>query len=576
MKKITRELGFNWKLNVVFFLIISGALIAAFLASYFTSTTRFEGFSENNAISINQQIALNFESYFEENRVLMGLLEEALDEPSNTPSDIQAVLTSYQFSNPNIQSITLFDAAGAIQYNDTPTKLFRNRSDRTFIDQSLTNPLLYITTPQPGFSFYYGDTDDTLLMSKAVTYVDAGETFEGVLAFEIKLSALEAILENVYPERGGHSLLIGPNETVILSTLSNCEDATCPSVQLVLDQVIGSGFESLEDRQYYVSIQTIPQTRFRLATFMNMDVLQTTNRTLFLVIFFIFLSALVVGSVTFNLVSKAITRPLTKLQNHMKNVNHRDHLYEEVSIQGQREIVELSHEYNRMIREIRTLLKNLEKEEDEKRKTELIALQTQINPHFLYNTLDSIVGLSEQNKPQDVIDMVVSLSRFFRISISKGQAIIPIQKELEHAENYLKIQKIRYAYQFDYHFDVDAAVHQYTTIKLILQPLIENAIYHGIDQDEKSLITIAAQVDDEFVHFYVTNTGYGITQSQIETIYLNIHEDRYESVGLKNVYQRLKLYYQTQIIFEFYSELDVSTTVHIGIPKQKVEASDET
>lgn len=576
MRKMTRDLGFNWKLNMVFFIITSGALIAAFLASYFTSTSRFEDFSESNAVSINQQIALNFESYFEEHRVLMGLLEESLDAPTNTASDIQALLTSYQFSNPNVQSITLFNASGNIAYNDTPSKLFRSRTDMAFFDQSTRNPLLYIVTPQTEDGFYYGDTDATLLMSKAITYEDSNETLNGVLAFEIKLAALMSILDNVYPDQGGHSLLIGPDETVILSTRDGCEDTDCPSVQLVLERVIGSDFETLEESRYYVSIQTISQTRFRLATFMNMDVLNATNQTLFLVIFLIFLATLVVGSFTFNLVSNAVTKPLVELQNHMKNLNHRDHLYEEVSITGQREIVELGQEYNRMIREIRTLLKNLENEENEKRKTELIALQTQINPHFLYNTLDSIVGLSEQNKPQDVIDMVVSLSRFFRISISKGQAIIPIEKELEHAQNYLKIQKIRYGYQFDYAFDIDESVKRYTTIKLILQPLIENAIYHGIDQNEKSLITIKATVDEEFVHFYVTNTGYGITQDQIETIYRNIHEDRYESVGLKNVYQRMKLYYQTQIVFEFYSELDVSTTVHIAIPKHEVEASDET
>lgn len=575
MKKIRRDMGFNWKLNVVFFTIISVALIAAFLASYFTTTGRFESVTENNAISINQQVTLNFEAYFEEHRVLMGLLSESIETESSSAADIQNILTSYQFSNPNVESITLFTPDGSIVKNDTPSRLYRNRSDVSFIGQSLDNPLLYIVTPQPDNSLYYGTTSDTILMSKAMYYYDGDVRQLGVLAFEIDLAALESILDSVYTIDGGHSLLIGPNETVILTTLSNCSATDCGSLDLVLDMVIGSGFETLDDSRYYVSIQTIAQTRFRLATFMNVDVLQTTNETLFLIIFLIFVSTLVVGLFVFNIVSKAMTKPLIRLQNHMKELNHRDHLYQEVAITGQKEIVELGNEYNRMIREIRTLLKNLEYEENEKRKTELIALQTQINPHFLYNTLDSIVGLSEQNKHEDVINMVISLSRFFRISISKGQPIIAIQKELEHAQNYLNIQKIRYGYQFDYRFDVNPEVHQYSTIKLILQPLIENAITHGIEQDEPGEITIKADLDDEFIHFYVTNTGYGLTDEQIATIYRNIHDDAYTSVGLKNVYQRLKLYYQTRIIFEFYSDIDVSTTVHIAIPKHPMRFDDE-
>jgi two-component system sensor histidine kinase YesM len=247
--------------------------------------------------------------------------------------------------------------------------------------------------------------------------------------------------------------------------------------------------------------------------------------------------------------------------------------YSPLKVEGQKEIIILSNAFNNMITEIRSLMERILREQKEKRKTEFIALQTQINPHFLYNTLDSIIYLSEKNLNEQVVEMIVALSKYFRISISKGKSIITVKEELEHARNYLLIQKIRYSSKFDYSFIIDENVNDVKAVKLILQPLIENAIYHGISSDDDGIIIIRAYQKEDLMVFEVENNGYGLTDSQIEGIYENMKSEiNNTSIGLKNVYQRIKLYYGEMADLEIISELDEKTIIKLTYPlKAKVK-----
>ena len=179
----------------------------------------------------------------------------------------------------------------------------------------------------------------------------------------------------------------------------------------------------------------------------------------------------------------------------------------------------LTHSFNEMIKETRDLMDRILFEQRSKRKTEFQALQNQINPHFLYNTLDSIVYLSENKMNEKVIEMVVALSKFFRISISRGKNIILLKEELEHARNYLLIQQIRYHEKFTYEFDIDEDVLDEEVVKLTLQPLIENAIQHGINTEYgKGKIIIRAFKKDDYLYLEVEDDGYGLLPEQIEEL----------------------------------------------------------
>ena len=271
-------------------------------------------------------------------------------------------------------------------------------------------------------------------------------------------------------------------------------------------------------------------------------------------------SALVAG-----LISLRVSHPINQLKTAMLNIEQGD-FSQPISVSGQIEIVTLTHSFNNMILKIQELMARLVSQQREKRKMELHILQNQINPHFLYNTLDSIVWLAEHERNKDVITTVVSLAHFFRISISKGESFIPIEDEIFHVENYLTIQNIRYVNKFTYTISIDERLNKIKVMKLILQPLVENAIYHGIG-DEEGHINIRGIMEKDFIVFHVINTGYGLTNEKIEQMYETMRGGTERpSIGIRNVYQRLKLYYGEKADMTISSIPDESTTISLYIP----------
>ena len=238
----------------------------------------------------------------------------------------------------------------------------------------------------------------------------------------------------------------------------------------------------------------------------------------------------------------------------------------------------ISSSFEHMAKTIQSLMERVHREEKELRKTELKALQAQINPHFLYNTLDSIQWMCEQGKTKDAAEMVRALARLFRISISRGRELITLREELQHAENYLIIQSYRYRSQFSYTIDASDELMDCLCNKITIQPLIENAIYHGIDRmvDEgKIKITVkpAADASDDIL-ITVSDNGIGMTKEQCGKI---LAKDRSDSggIGVKNVNDRLKIYFGEKYGLSIESELDVGTTVTVRIPKKDKEAQNE-
>ena len=240
------------------------------------------------------------------------------------------------------------------------------------------------------------------------------------------------------------------------------------------------------------------------------------------------------------------------------------------------ELNTLSRSFEHMSRRIAQLMDKVRSEETELRKTELKALQAQINPHFLYNTLDSIQWMCERGNTESASKMVGALAKLFRISISRGHELITIKDEMRHAENYLIIQSYRYRNQFTYTFDVDPEVEGYLCNKITVQPLIENAIYHGIDRliDEGEINISARTADDNQNDIIITveDNGVGMTDEQCRKI---LQKDRSDSggIGVKNVNDRLKIYFGAGYGLTIKSEPDVGTKVMVRIPKITEEAA---
>ena len=237
---------------------------------------------------------------------------------------------------------------------------------------------------------------------------------------------------------------------------------------------------------------------------------------------------------------------------------------------GVAELQALNESFSHMARKIQTLMEDVRREETALRKTELKALQAQINPHFLYNTLDSIQWMCEQGNTEDAVKMVGALARLFRISISRGKELIPISDEIKHAESYLIIQSFRYKNQFSYSFEVEPGLEKCLCNKITIQPLLENAIYHGIDRmvDEGEIkVTVRTAEDDENdIIIKVSDNGVGMTAEQCKKILRKEKSDS-QGIGVKNVNDRLAIYFGEKYGLSIESELDVGTTVTVRIPK---------
>ena len=269
------------------------------------------------------------------------------------------------------------------------------------------------------------------------------------------------------------------------------------------------------------------------------------------------------------ILSRMLSRPLRGLTSAMERFERDADHFSYRPVRGTREVRELSQSFGHMVLRIQQLMSTVRQEEINLRKTELKALQAQINPHFLYNTLDSIAWMCERGRNADAVNMVHALARLFRISISRGHELIPIAKEIEHAESYLQIQKYRYKNQFTYEFDVDPGCLDYYCNKITLQPIIENSINHGLDLlVEEGRIQVEVLQDGEDILFRVRDNGVGMSQEQVDAILEQDPEDR-TGIGIRNVNDRLRIYFGAPYGLRITSELDVGTCVEIRMPKVK-------
>lgn len=296
--------------------------------------------------------------------------------------------------------------------------------------------------------------------------------------------------------------------------------------------------------------------------------------TMSIVSILILLLVVLISFLSGSLFSYLFTNPVKKLSNAMRAFENNASGFVFEPIVGAVEVNRLSDSFEHLVVRIQQLMEEVKNEENTLRKTELKALQAQINPHFLYNTLDSISWMCEEGRNEDAVLMVNALAKLFRISISRGQEIIPIEKEVQHAECYLQIQKYRYTNQFDYEFDVDENCKEYLCNKITLQPMIENALYHGLNMIDEGFIKISIHEDGDDVIMSVEDNGVGMTEEQMSRLLENDKTDKH-GIGVKNVNDRIKIYFGDQYGITVKSELDEGTCVSIRIPKITEELKHE-
>lgn len=268
-----------------------------------------------------------------------------------------------------------------------------------------------------------------------------------------------------------------------------------------------------------------------------------------------------------SIISREITKPIRSLRDSMRKVQN-GQFDTHVEVITENEIGSLGRSFNLMTSEIQALMEQNVYEQKQKRKSELKALQAQINPHFLYNTLDSIIWMSEAGENDEVVEMTSALARLLRQSISNDQEEVELEKEIEYVKNYLTIQKMRYKDKLEFFIYVDPRVAHVPIIKLVLQPLVENAIYHGIKYKEtKGNLKIYARPVDGRVEIVVADDGIGMDEDVMEHIFdEHRKEQKRNGVGVPNVQKRLKLQYGSEYGIRYESVKGAGTKAVITIP----------
>ncbi len=396
--------------------------------------------------------------------------------------------------------------------------------------------------------------------------LETGDGKKHAVVLDVRFSQIANYVDEVGIGQHGYCFIMDKKGNIVYHPQQQLIYSGLKSEQTDILTRVGDG--TLVKKNVIYSIRSLDNCDWRIVGVSYIDELVTVKvRGAMQILLVMIAFVLVTVFLSSFLLTHMISHPIQSLVKAMKDFEADAEEFSYQPVHGSKEMIALSDSFGHMVGRIQDLMEKVRREEITLRKTELKALQAQINPHFLYNTLDAIGWMCEEERSKDAVEMVNALARLFRISISKGHELIPIGKEVEHARSYLMIQNFRYKNQFTYSFDIEEECLPYLCNKITLQPIIENAIYHGINRmvDEGEIrIRIYGEGDD--IVFSVSDNGVGMSKEQCGSILKSEPGDQ-TGIGIKNVNDRIKIYFGEEYGITIESEPDEGTCVSIRMPK---------
>lgn len=414
-------------------------------------------------------------------------------------------------------------------------------------------------------------------VSRYIEYADHGIMKSGVMYVQYYTDFMERIIDSYKNKMTDYCYLMDENRRLIFHPFMRLiqsglyEERTLEDIQECEDYLV----ETYEDNQWIIEKQQIGYTGWNIVIVNSLSNVHEENVNVYYITWLAFLLVGLILIFFDILLFRMITDPIYQLM-HTMNEFGKGNYQEKAKEAGIGELKSLSEHFNHMADKIQLQMDEILKNEREKQKMEKKLLQSQINPHFLYNTLDSIIWMIQSEEYAGAGQMVSLLAKFFRVSLSQGKDMIPLEKELEHATSYLAIQNIRFKDKFEFSVHADETLMKYLCPKLSVQPLLENAIYHGMEgMYEDGEITINVYEKENVIHIDVTDNGPGMSAEKVEYIMNNqvVSSKRGSGIGVRNVNERIKLIYGKEYGVSVVSELDEGTTATIMIPK--LEETDE-
>lgn len=399
----------------------------------------------------------------------------------------------------------------------------------------------------------------------------------GVLLVDLNFSAINDTLNNIDLSKRGYVFIVDDDGNIVYHPQQQLLYSNLKTE--MIDDVLKQGNGSFStDEGGQSRIYTIQDTGFgwKIVGVSYANELIGNKQKMQLSFIAAGIFCLIVGLLLAVFISRNLSRPIKQLQEHMKKVE-KGIFNIRVPIENPKEIAGLARTFNMMVVKIEELMSQVVMEQEFKRKSEMTALQAQINPHFLYNTLDSIIWMAEGKKTDEVVLMTSALARMFRSSISRGQELVSIQTEIDHITNYLTIQKMRYRDKLDFNIEVDPAILNYRTIKVLLQPLLENAIYHGIkNKMGTGTIHVTGGLAAGHIWLEVRDNGVGMDEQKLRAMLEPRRSDRdTKGVGVVNVHERIQLYFGKEYGLSYESCPDEGTAVTARIALIAADNGDE-
>lgn len=390
---------------------------------------------------------------------------------------------------------------------------------------------------------------------------------EGVILIDLKLDFIKKVIESIKLGKSGFIFIMDNEGSVVYSPVNSTVYRIHPNwVEEDESQPIE---KEIENDKFQIIYNTIPDIDWKIVGVFSLD--ETTEVVSKVQGFALIIAVitLIIGSIVSMFFASTITKPIKKLMTLMGKVEE-GRLDLRFHTRYNDEVGQLGNSYNHMIQEVERLIELVYTEQKSKREAELKILQAQIKPHFLYNTLDTIQWMAKESKAYKIVEMVSALTTLFRIGLNKGNEFITVEEEIEHVKSYLIIQMTRYESKIEYEIEVDETVKNFQVLKLTIQPLVENAIYHGI-RNKRGLgkISINIHSKDNTLIFSVKDTGIGIeeeTLNQLNHSLKTMSDEQKKGYGLYNVNERIKLSHGSQYGIEVHSEYTKGTTVIAVLP----------
>ena len=526
--KLKRTMKNSMLLQMFFYYIIGNLLFVLFLSSIFYYTSKYIimnkeiEYTNENVISTSRYITL----YADKLKNIINLLSVDADVRNflisgneDSKKSIEKMIYSILDSNKGIKNITVIGKNGNIVSSDknNDMKISENMMKEKWYVDAINNSDMPVFNPSR--------KNSTSSMNSALWFLSISRDIKnskgenlGVIVFDIKYEILERYLNSISFGKQIDNIIVDKNNNIIYYKDVKCfADKKC----------LAKFSEKNKNKDTYLYETQIENTNWNLRSLANTNDLVTLKKNFSHIVIIIFLVSLAFSSIITFIVITKILRPLIKLENHMQNFenNLREfHLSEKTGY----EVQNLVEHFNVMVEKIKYL-----------REYEIKALHSQINPHFLYNTLDTIIWMAEFEDNEKVISITKSLANYFRLSLSNGHEKIPLKDEIIHTKEYLFIQKQRYEDKLSYFFNIeDESLLSIEVPKIIIQPIVENSIYHGIKNlSGNGIITIDVYRENSTVNISVKDNGIGFEKAK------QFKKSKTGGVGFQNVDKRIKFYY---------------------------------